>query len=170
MPSATSSSAPVSSSAPTITNRPIRKNSVSHSIEAIVPCSDWRETSSITAAPGERDRRRLEVQRLVDEEHEDRQRRRIGTVRARLGGVLDRLARRRAPSPARAPSGAICSRERNARYSPGITTTSVTTTIGARLAMNAPNDSPVWPGDQDVRRVADQRRGAADVRRDDLDR
>ena len=51
MPSATSSIAPVSSSAPTITNRPMKKNSVGHSIPASERSSGWRLTSSITVAP-----------------------------------------------------------------------------------------------------------------------
>ena len=51
IPSATSSIAPVSSSAPTITNRPMKKNSVGHSIPASAPSSDWRLVNSITVAP-----------------------------------------------------------------------------------------------------------------------
>ena len=72
MPSATSPIAPVSSSAPTITNSPMKKNSVSHSIPAMSLSTLWRETSSITAGAGQRDGRGLEVQWLVGEEEEDR--------------------------------------------------------------------------------------------------
>jgi hypothetical protein len=49
--SATSPIAPVSSSAPTITNRPRKKNRVGHSIPARAPSSDWRLVNSIAVAP-----------------------------------------------------------------------------------------------------------------------
>ena len=51
MPSATSWIAPVSSSAPTMTNRPMKKNSVGHSIPASAFSIDWRVTRSMIVAP-----------------------------------------------------------------------------------------------------------------------
>ena len=93
---------------------------------------------------GQRDRGRLEVQRLVDEEDEDREDEdRHGA--ARLGGVLDRAGARRAPSRARAPRARSAAASGTRGRGPGITTASATITIGARLAMKAPNDRPVWP-------------------------
>ena len=51
MPCATSSIAPVCSSAPTSTNRPMKKNSVGHSIPASARSTGAFEVNSITVAP-----------------------------------------------------------------------------------------------------------------------
>ena len=115
----------------------------------------------------QRDRRRLQVQRLVDEEHEDRQHQDRHRPPASAASSIDFAAS--SPITRSRASGAIRKRERNAKYSPGITTTSAIATIGARLRDERAERQPGVAGDQDVRRVADQRRGAAEVRRDDLD-
>ena len=92
MPWATSSIAPVCSSAPTITNRPMKKNSVGHSIPLSARSSGWRRDEQHRGRAGQRDGRRLEVQGLVGEEEQDRaDKDRDGALE--LVDVLDRAAR-----------------------------------------------------------------------------
>ena len=111
---------------------------------------------------GQGDRRRLEVQRRVDEEHDDRQdhhRQRAAAARR----VLDRAARVELHDPSRAPRARSAAGGGTRGRAAPTTTSSVTTTIGARFMMNSMNDRSGRARDEDVRRVADERRGAADV-------
>ena len=91
-PSAISPIAPVSSSAPTITNRPMKKNSVGHSIPRERRLQRLRGDEQQHGRAEHRDGRGLEMQRLVHEEEQDR----ADQDRQRaleLLGVLDRAAR-----------------------------------------------------------------------------
>ena len=113
IPSATSSIAPVSSSAPTITNRPMKKNSVGHSIPESVLSSDCRLTSSITVAPasatvaGSRcSGLWTKKTRIVSDEDRHRA--------AQLAGSSIDCAASSSITRSRA-SGAICSRDRKTR-------------------------------------------------------
>ena len=88
-----------------------------------------------------------------------------GTVRSARRGPRS-SGRRRGPSRARGPRARSAAAAGRTRYSSPVTTTKATAAIGARFAMNGQNESPVAPAMMMFGRIADQRRGPADVRRD----
>ena len=117
---------------------------MSHSIEEIEPCSDWRETSSVTAAPasatvaGSRcSGLWMKKTRIVSEQDRHRA--------PGLGRVLDRLGGVEREHALAGRGGDLQLRAEREVERRGSTSASATITIGARLAMNAPKDRPVWP-------------------------
>ena len=166
-PSAISPIAPVSSSAPTITNRPMKKNSVAHSIPASEDSSGWVVTSSSTVAPSIATVAGSRCSGLCTKKS------RIVPIRtgsARLSSSGSSIERRASSSITRSrASGAICSRGPEPQVQHARHDEERHDRDRGEVDQELDEAQPGRAGDHDVRRVADQRRGAADVRRDDLD-
>ena len=141
--SATSLIAPVSSSAPTITNSPTKKNSVGHSMPRSASSTLWRVSSSMIVAPVS-----ATVAGSTPSAPWTKNARIVmtSTGSVRLSSAMSSIERRASSSITRSrASGAICRRLRKTRYSMPVTTTKASAAIGARLTMKSLNESPVAP-------------------------
>ena len=151
---------------PSRTGRRRRTGSATRSSTVPAPAG-LRVTSRPIAAPVERTVAGSTPEQLVDEEREDRRNQdRDGAPQ--LACIPDR-----SPGIQLHHQLAILRRDLQlvsvVEIERPMTTVNVRTTIGPRLKMNSLKVRPRGPGDDDVRRVADQRRRAADIGRDDLD-